>query len=431
MSDTSHVADGPAGLLREFRRIIDSRTSPVLNTRRREAHLMRPRPKLRLEAVELAPVLRDEDNNQVADSTLPQPIPHKHPMVKVDPPTNRIAHREVKLRVWTEGQPDGIHANKTVTWSMEPLFVRLPTDDEEAGDPEFRGNWQQAAEGHRDRFEASAEFGDHDFQRVSQERATTTLNATGRTAIRINLPPIAFNAARIRAQVEGEDANVELIDLEVPGIIVIDPGHGGTDNQPGSSSNNATSHTSGILEKELALDIGLKARTAIHALRSGQNQNLRVHMTRDDDSNVPGAERAFVGRDNGADILLSIHFNGFDGVARGTETLVRQSSDNVNHAADTTLARRVNDAVYGAILSHDEGARDRGIKERKLAVLSDRSLGNSADYHPLRSALLEVEFIDNQTVDNLLNIDERHEEVRQDIADAIAEALIADLRSNP
>lgn len=413
-----------------FRRIVGSRMSPTNNVARREAFVHRPEPGIRVDAVELAPLLRDEDNNEIEASTVPEDIPRKNLMTKIDPPTNRIAHRELKVRVWSNGQPNGTHAGKLVTWSMEPLFVR-PVDEGEPGAPEFRGDWQQAAEGHRDRFEASVDFGNQGFQRLNQEQATTTVDGTGHTAIRVNLPPIAFNAARIRVRIEGEEANTELIDLEVPGIIVIDPGHGGTSNQRGSSFNNATSHTSGLLEKELALDIGLRTRASLRALRRGPNKSLRILMTRDDDSNIPGNERALVGRDNGADILLSIHFNGFDGVARGTETLVRQSSDNVNYAEDTVLAERINDAVYTAILSHDQGARDRGIKEQQLAVLSDPSLGNSSDYHPLRSALLEVEFIDNQTVDRLLSIDEGYESVRQDISDAIANALIADLRGNP
>src|SRR5690554_871234 len=147
-------------------------------------------------------------------------------------------------------------------------------------------------------------------------------------------------------------------------------------------------------------------------------------MTRSTDRNRPGEERAGGGKDKGADVLLSIHFNGFDGRARGTETLVRRRSDNLNYDQDVALATRVNDAVYQAILEHDEDARDRGIKEQRLAVLSDSWLGNSAIWHPLRSALLEVEFIDNESVDQLLSINEGHERVRQDIAAAIANALV-------
>ncbi|MDH5822482.1 N-acetylmuramoyl-L-alanine amidase [Luteimonas sp. RD2P54] len=419
------MSTAPARAL--YRRIANSVTSPITNIRRREVLLDRPADVLHADAVELAPEILDEDGEVVDGSTESQAIPHKHPMVKVEPATNRIAHREVKVRVWSEGRPDDHHAGRTVTWSMAPLFVRPVEEGEEESDPAFRGDWAQAAAGHRDRFEAPAEFAASGFSRIDQEQATTTVNATGHTAIRVNLPPIAFNAARISVQLEGEEAAVELIDLEVPGIIVIDPGHGGETDRPSSSANNATSHTSGILEKDLALDFGLRVRTALRALRVGEDRNLWVHLTRDDDTNIAGAERANLGRDVGADVLVSIHFNGFNGVARGTETLVRRRSDNVNYDEDVALAQRLNDAVYGAILARDEGAIDRGIKERQLAVLSDGDLGNTAAHHPLRSALLEVEFIDNETVDELLSINENHEQVRQEIADAIANALVDDL----
>ena len=431
MNDHVHTAEDPAGLLQAFRRIVESRTSPVLNTRRREAFLIRPLPALRLEAVELAPLIRDEDDNEVADSTTPQPTPHRHQMVKVDPPTNRIAHREVRVRVWSDGRPDDFHAGKTVTWTMEPLFVRPAAEGEEPGEPEFRGDWQQAAEAHRDRFEASTDFGSEGFTRLDQQRATTTVDATGHTAIRINLPPIAFNAARISAQLEGEDGPVEVLDLEVPGIIVIDPGHGGTEDADHSNFNHATSHTSGILEKELTLDFGLRTRAKLRSSRTSERLNLRIYMTRTIDENKPGLERANMGRDKGADVLLSIHFNGFNGIARGTETWIRRPSDNVNYNLDEALAQRVNDAVFNAVFSHDQGARNRGVKTARFAVLGDHAQGNSADYSPLRSALLEVEFIDNQVVDELLSINKGYEQVRQDIADAMASALIDDLRKSP
>lgn len=125
---------------------------------------------------------------------------------------------------------------------MSPLFVPPVDEGEEPGAPVFRGDWTQAGIGNRDRFQSPAGFAATGFTRVSQEQATTTVDDTGYTAIRINLPPVAFNAARIRVQLEGEDAAQELIDLEVPGIIAIDPGHGGERNEDGSSANNATSH---------------------------------------------------------------------------------------------------------------------------------------------------------------------------------------------
>src|SRR5690606_2333764 len=156
------------------------------------------------------------------------------------------------------------------------------------------------------------------------------------------------------------------------------------------------------------------------------------YMTRDEDVNVSGSGRANVGRDKGADILMSLHFNGSDAHnARGNEAWVRRSSQNVNLAEDEALATRVDEAVYNAIRVHDEGARNRGTKEGGWAVVSDTSLGNTAQYHPLRAILLELEFIDFQAVDDLLNNNENHEQVRQEIADAIGDALIEDLRHNP
>lgn len=430
MPENAHRADR-GGPLTAFRQLAQSRTSPVNQTARREALIRRPEPFPRLEAVQLAPAYIDEEGREVIGSTEPYALPHKHPMVKVEPATNRIAHRELKVRVWSDGYPDDIHAGRVVTWSLEPLFVRPAEEGAVAGSPEFRGDWQQAATSHRDRFEASTDFGASGFARISQQQASTAVDATGHTAIRINLPPIAFNAARISAQLEGEGGAVALLDLEVPGVIVIDPGHGGDQDMRSSTANNATSHTSAILEKDLTLDFGLRTRSALRASRSGENQNLRIHMSRVADENLPGLRRANTARDKGADILLSIHFNGFNGSARGTETLVRRRSDNVNHDEDAALARRVNEAVYQAVRAHDNDARDRGVKEQQLAALSDPALGNTAEHRPLRSALLEVEFIDNLAVDNLLSINEGYEQVRQDIADAIANSLIEDLRWNP
>ncbi len=414
-----------------YRTIASSSTSPVSNKVRKEVRIDRPRDVVHLDPVALAPQVLDEDERPVEGSTEPHAIPYKHPMVKVAPHTNRIAHRELKIRVWSEGRPDNHHQGKTVTWSMAPLFVPPGEDGQPALDPVFRGSWVHAVAEQRDRFTAPDELSAVGFTRLSQEQATTTVDATGHTAIRINLPPVAFNAARINVQLEGVAPAVDVIDVEVPGIIVIDPGHGGTANEDGSSANNATSHTSGVLEKQLTLEFGLRTARALRTLRTNENRNLRIHLTRPDDENKTGTDRANAGRDNGADILLSIHFNGANGIARGTETLVRPRRDNVNFAEDTALAERVNDATYGAILAHDTGARNRGVKsERQLVVLSDPQLGNTALYHPLRAALLEVEFIDHEDVDKLLSITDGYEQVRQDICDAIAAALLEDLRRN-
>lgn len=142
------------------------------------------------------------------------------------------------------------------------------------------------------------------------------------------------------------------IDFEVPAVVVIDPGHGGTTNEPGSSWNNATS-PSGVLEKAMTLSYGLALRDALRAKAQQDNLKVKVLMTRDTDLNRSGAARAAVARDDGADVIFIIHFNSQDDpqnphTARGALE-VRRIGGNVNLAEDITFIDRVIDRIVPAI----------------------------------------------------------------------------------
>jgi N-acetylmuramoyl-L-alanine amidase len=78
--------------------------------------------------------------------------------------------------------------------------------------------------------------------------------------------------------------------------IVIDPGHGGDEQ--------GTRGVSGILEKDLVLDVARRLRSALDA-RLG----VRVLLTRDDDRIVPHDERASIANNNKADLFISLHAN--------------------------------------------------------------------------------------------------------------------------
>lgn len=180
-----------------------------------------------VEVVELAPKLRDDDGNEIAGSEKPKPNPQSNAMVERDPAANqndaaaiRIAWRELKVKIGSALM------DKKVTWSMDPLFTRSFDPNSPNLPPVFRGSWDRAVAGHRDRFEASTAFTAHSYRRVSQEQGETTIDADGFTALRVNVPPIGLNKARIKIQIEGTTSPIELINLEVPGVIVIDPGHG-------------------------------------------------------------------------------------------------------------------------------------------------------------------------------------------------------------
>jgi len=211
------------------------------------------------------------------------------------------------------------------------------------------------------------------------------------------------------------------------GTVVIDPGHGGTEDIGGSDANHAVSF-SGVLEKTMTLQLGLLVRDALLAA-NGAGHNFTVVMTRTTDVNLSLAARANVARDHKADLLLSIHFNGFNAAVRGVETLVRPVADgNVNHDDDTAFARKIQQRVFDAIHAKDPNTKDRGVKDQKLGVLNDVALGNTAANHRCRACLVEVEFIDVEAVDKLLNTGPSAAANRRDIAHAITAAIIEELK---
>ena len=79
-------------------------------------------------------------------------------------------------------------------------------------------------------------------------------------------------------------------------VVVIDPGHGGTQKIGGSSANNATS-ASGVLEKDICLDIAKRIRwSLLHGsgakYASDSGKSIDVVLTRDDDSNLGLSSRS-------------------------------------------------------------------------------------------------------------------------------------------
>ena len=70
------------------------------------------------------------------------------------------------------------------------------------------------------------------------------------------------------------------------GTIVIDPGHGGTSNLSGSSSNNAIS-LSGVKEKKLTLDFCLILRDQLLAQSAAAGEKITVVFTRTTDTKRP------------------------------------------------------------------------------------------------------------------------------------------------
>lgn len=177
-------------------------------------------------------------------------------------------------------------------------------------------------------------------------------------------------------------------------VICIDPGHGGSD--PGAGG-------FGLRECDIALIVGNIVRADL------ENVGYTVVMTRETDKDVgyPYASvveelqpRCDISDRVEADVLVSIHCNAFNGVAKGTETFYYVSSAN-----GQKLAQCVQDQIIGL-----SDLVDRGIKDTPLYMTK----------HPNAVAILiELAFIDQEDDSAKLG----HPDWQQSFGHAIARGI--------
>ena len=163
-------------------------------------------------------------------------------------------------------------------------------------------------------------------------------------------------------------------------VVVIDPGHGGVrDDDEGSKGDPGATGVHGTLEKDIALDVGLRAA---HLLR---RQGATVYLTRTTDVFIELQERAALANAKQADLFVAIHCNSTpdDPSVTGIETIYHSP-------ASRPLA-----LALQAALVKGEGLVDREAKEdtRGLCVLH-------ACHMP--AALVELGFLSNAHEEALL-----------------------------
>ena len=350
-------------------------TSNVSNAATNKSRVLELLP---IEVVELSPKTKDEDGNDIAGSEKPSSGRPLTQFVETDPKANKIAHREIKVKIGDAMK------DKKVTWTLEALRGATRAT--------IRGQWEDSPT-HKDRFEASTAYGTNGFRRVSQASGETTVGADGHTAIRVNVPPIGFNQVRIKIQIESMTTPIDLIDMEVPGVVIIDPGHGDRDSGAVGRTDNA------VLEKDLALAYSLSLRQKVIDKFAAEKQGLMVVMTRKTtDKYMDNTLRAELARDKGADVFLSIHFNyAASAVARGTEYVSLSARLQVNATEDDQLGATVQRTTLAAVAASDAGARHREPKYGSYYALKDTGYGNTAQYHPIRGVIIEVEFLSHET----------------------------------
>jgi N-acetylmuramoyl-L-alanine amidase len=153
-------------------------------------------------------------------------------------------------------------------------------------------------------------------------------------SVHIVIPP-AIQPVTIRAPSAEVSSSVGMI----PGspLVMIDPGHGGYD--PGTQS------ASGILEKDLALDIAQRVANALKA------RGVRSQLTRDRDDFISLPERTRRANLANADLFVSIHLNSSPNPE--TTGIEVYYLNNTTDRATIRLARMENAGVIGASAARD------------------------------------------------------------------------------
>lgn len=182
-------------------------------------------------------------------------------------------------------------------------------------------------------------------------------------------------------------------------IIVIDPGHGGSD--PGAVG------PTGLKESDIALKIACMVADIL------TRYNIQIVFTRVGDTKVSLDKRVQIANQSGAEYFVSIHINSASNPkATGTETYAYAKG-----VEGDRLARSIQKNLVESI-----GLADRGVKYNSLQVVRDSKMP---------AALVEVAFINNPVEEQLLKDDTFLERAAVGIAKGILEHLNIDFMPVP
>ena len=258
-----------------------------------------------------------------------------------------------------------------------------------------------------------------------------TKSRVAEIAIAIPPPPPPPTNSRPRAAAPADTSAASLtraLGLKIRRI-VLDPGHGGHDQ--------GTAGPTGLTEKEVVLDIGLRLGALLE-----ESLGTEVIYTRKDDRFVPLEQRTKMANDSRADLFLSIHANSspikavsgvetfflsFTTSKSALETAARENAssergvfelrdllqkialkDKIDESRE--FASRVNAALYKSWYNPTANVRNRGVKRAPFVVLIGANMP---------SILTEIGFLSNLRDEKEL----RKPEVRQKIAEALCKGI--------
>lgn len=171
-------------------------------------------------------------------------------------------------------------------------------------------------------------------------------------------------------------------------VVVIDPGHGGSD---------CGAIRGKINEKNITLDISNRVAEIL------TSKGVDVYMTRDDDSTVSLQDRVAISENVNPDLFVSVHVNSSNSESpNGVET--HYYKDN-----SLTLAK----TIHASMLNHIK-AKDRGLFKSKFYVINHTTAP---------AVLVEVGFLSNAAEREQLVTESRKQATAKAIAEGIYEYL--------
>lgn len=189
---------------------------------------------------------------------------------------------------------------------------------------------------------------------TSQIKSFTISTTGGNTVIRFNQNIIS--AYTIKDTGSAYEITAKNPQQVYDKVLLLDAGHGGND--PGTSGN-------GLTEKTMNLTMALKVKSYVE-----NNSNIKVYLTRDDDSRPANADRAKAANQI-ADLMVSIHMNAGAASASGTETLYAAHSNDGNGTLTSLQAAQAVQSRLPRALS----TTNRGVKSRPdLLILNSTTV---------------------------------------------------------
>lgn len=170
-------------------------------------------------------------------------------------------------------------------------------------------------------------------------------------------------------------------------IVVLDPGHGGSD--PGTIHN-------GVQEKSITYNILYKYAKDYF---NGSNSTVKAYWTRTNDSFITLSDRAAFAKKVGADLFISLHMNSATATANGTETYY-STINNKTQSNGLNSAKLASIFQNGIVDTFD--FYNRKVKTANFAVIKNNTvpailielgfMSNSSDFAKLTNSKNQKEY---------------------------------------